>query len=426
MSDIKNNSISAIDPSCKDGFDASSLPVSEARRRILDSVSTLDGYEKVALRSALGRVLAESIHSPVDVPLATNSAMDGYALAGTDLPASGTRELKVIGTAWAGRPYPNMLGAGECVRIFTGAILPKGADTVVIQERCNRRDDQLIISTDTRAGDNVRAAGEDIAKGAQVLAAGQRLQPAELGLLASLGLGEVIVRRRLRVAFFSTGDELRSIGESLEPGMIYDSNRYTLYGMLTRLGCEIIDMGVVRDTPEATDSAFRAATDSADVLITSGGVSVGDADYVKTTLEKLGEVGFWKVAMKPGRPLAFGRINDCVFFGLPGNPVSVMVTFYQFVQPALRRMMGEIVADPITVKARCQSRLKKRPSRFEFQRGILSQDDNGELVVHKTGMQGSGILSSMSQANCFILLPVDATTVEPGDLVDVQPFHGLV
>ncbi|MDZ7736967.1 MAG: molybdenum cofactor synthesis domain-containing protein [Gammaproteobacteria bacterium] len=228
------------------------------------------------------------------------------------------------------------------------------------------------------------------------------------------------------MAFFSTGDELRSLGESLEPGMIYDSNRYTLHGMLSRLGCELIDMGVVADTPEATHEAFNAAADCADVLITSGGVSVGEADYVKSTLEELGQVGFWKVAMKPGRPLAFGSIGDAVFFGLPGNPVSVMVTFYQFVQPALRRMMGENITRPITVRAVCQSRLKKRPGRFEFQRGVLSQDENGQLAVQKTGAQGSGILTSMSHANCFILLPVEATTVEPGDSVDVQPFYGLI
>ncbi len=426
MSEAYKSQTVQTDASCQDEWDAQSLPVSEARSRILDSLTAIHGHEQVALRSALGRILASDIHSPVDVPQGTNTAMDGYALAGSDLPASGTRELKIAGTAWAGRPYPETLRPGECVRIFTGAILPAGADTVVIQERAERHDDTLVIDGSTRSGDNVRAAGEDIPYGAQVLVAGTRLQPAELGLLASLGLGEVGVCRRLRVAFFSTGDELRSIGETLEPGMIYDSNRYTLYGMLERLGCEIIDMGVVRDTLEATHVAFREATACADVLITSGGVSVGEADYVKSTLEELGEVGFWKVAMKPGRPLAFGRIGNCVFFGLPGNPVSVMVTFYQFVQPALRRLMGENITAPITVRARCQSKLKKRPGRFEFQRGILSQGQNGELIVHKTGAQGSGILTSMAHANCFIMLPVEATTVEPDDEVDVQPFYGLV
>lgn len=422
---MPNQSITSA-PSCQDEYDSQSLSVEEAQARILATVPPIREHEQVALRSALGRILATDIHSPIDVPQGTNSAMDGYALAGADLPADGTRELQIAGTAWAGRPYEQPLQRGQCVRIFTGAILPPGADTVVIQERVERHEDTLIIDSSTRAGDNVRAAGEDIKRGAVAMAAGTRLQPAELGLLASLGLGEVKVRRRLRVAFFSTGDELRSIGEPLEPGMIYDSNRYTLHGMLARLGCEIIDMGVVHDTPEATRTAFSSAAECADVLITSGGVSVGEADYVKTTLEDMGEVGFWKVAMKPGRPLAFGRIRNTTFFGLPGNPVSVMVTFYQFVQPALRHMMGESVTKPITVQAVCQSRLRKRPGRFEFQRGVLSQDNQGQLVVHKTGAQGSGILTSMSHANCFILLPLEASTVEVGTTVDVQPFYGLV
>ena len=412
--------------SCDDDYDSESLSVGAARQRIIDSVQIVRGHEKVALRSALGRILSEDIKSPVDVPQGTNSAMDGYAIAGSDLPESGTRELQLIGTSWAGRPFDGSVHSGQCVRIFTGAIMPSGTDTVIMQERTQRHGETLVIDNSTRAGDNVRAAGEDIQQGATVLNAGTRLQPADLGLLASLGLAEISVNRRVRVAFFSTGDELRSLGETLEAGMIYDSNRYTLYGMLTRLGCEIIDMGVVKDTQEATHEAFNAAAECADVLITSGGVSVGEADYVKTTLEQLGHVAFWKVAMKPGRPLAYGNVGDATFFGLPGNPVSVMVTFYQFVQPALRQMMGENVTEPVTVHAVCQSKLRKKPGRFEYQRGVLSQDGNGQLVVHKTGAQGSGILTSMSHANCFILLPVEATTVEPGTTVDVQPFHGLI
>lgn len=414
------------DPSCMDDHDPNSLPVDVARTRILDSVAIVRGHERVALRAALGRILAEDVRSPIDVPQGTNSAMDGYALSGSDLPESGNRELQVIGTSWAGKPFGSAVPAGSCVRIFTGAIMPSGTDTVVIQEQTQRNGDTLTIQAGTRAGDNVRAAGEDIARGSTVLTTGTRLYPAELGLLASLGFGEINVMRRLRVAFFSTGDELRSIGEALEPGMIYDSNRYTLYGMLDRLGCVLLDMGVVRDTPEETEAAFRAAADCADVLITSGGVSVGDADYVEQTLAAIGKVGFWKVAMKPGRPLAFGHIDDCVFFGLPGNPVSVMVTFYQFVQAALRKMMGESVFEPITVTAICQSRLKKRPGRTEFQRGMLSHDVHGTLVVSKTGAQGSGILSSMAQANCFIILPLESGTVEPGTEVEVQPFYGLI
>lgn len=265
-----------------------------------------------------------------------------------------------------------------------------------------------------------------MAAGDLVLEKGARLTPADIGLLASLGAGEVNVRRRLRVAFFSTGDELRSIGEPLDRGSVYDSNRYTLYGMLGRLGCELLDMGVVRDVREDVEKAFMEAASNADVVITSGGVSVGEADFVKETLDKLGRVEFWKVAMKPGRPLAFGRVQDACFFGLPGNPVSVMVTFYQFVQPALRKLMGEKHTDAMTIKIRSASKLKKRPGRIEYQRGIMERGENGELVVRKTGAQGSGILSSMSQANCFIILPIDSSTVEPGQLVDVQPFFGLV
>lgn len=412
--------------SCMDDFDPKSLPVDVARRRILDSVNAVAGFERVALRSALGRILAEDVRSPIDVPQGTNSAMDGYAVRGSDLPATGTGTLKLVGTSWAGKPFSGTVSSGDCVRIFTGAILPTGTDTVVIQEQVQRDGHQVVVDNRTRAGDNVRAAGEDIARDSTVLTAGSRLQPADLGLLASLGFGEINVRRRLRVAFFSTGDELRSIGEPLAPGMIYDSNRYTLYGMLSRLGCELIDMGVIRDTPEATETAFRAAAECADVLITSGGVSVGEADYVEQTLAAIGRVGFWKVAMKPGRPLAFGHVDKAVFFGLPGNPVSVMVTFYQFVQGALRKMMGESTYDPLTVTAVCQSRLKKRPGRTEFQRGVLSHDQQGNLIVNKTGAQGSGILSSMAQANCFIILPMESGTVEPGTQVEVQPFHGLI
>ena len=282
------------------------------------------------------------------------------------------------------------------------------------------------IDGSTRKGDNVRQAGEDIAAGDLILTEGRRLNPADIGLIASLGIAEVSVVRRLRVAFFSTGDELRSIGETLGDGAIYDSNRYTLHGMLERMGTDIIDMGVIKDDLEALEEAFAIAAANADVLITSGGVSVGEADYIKEILAKLGQVDFWKVAIKPGRPLAFGHVGDAVFFGLPGNPVSVMVTFYEFVQPALRKMIGENDSGILTLKARCDSRLKKRPGRVEYQRGILRGDEDGNLVVVKTGAQGSGILTSMSQANCFIILPIDSSGIEPGMYVDIQPFSGLV
>jgi molybdopterin molybdotransferase len=309
---------------------------------------------------------------------------------------------------------------------MTGALLPKGTDTVIIQEQVERNEKVIRFNPGTKPGDNVRQAGEDVKEGDLVLAKGTRLTPANIGLIASLGIGEISVTGKLRVAFFSTGDELCSIGEPLGKGCIYDSNRYTLNGMLERLGVEIIDLGVIRDVLEDTEQAFIDASTQADVVITTGGVSVGDADFVKDSLIKLGDANFWKVAMKPGRPLTFGKIREACFFGLPGNPVSVMVTFYQFVQPALRRMMGEKQVEAISMLVPCVSKLKKRPGRVEFQRGILERDETGRLVVNKTGAQGSGILRSMSQANCFIILPMDSDGIEPETMVEVQPFFGIV
>ena len=414
------------DFSCMDDYDPNSLPADVALETIKSSLSVIRGSEKVAVRSALNAVLDEDIQSSMNVPSGINSAMDGYAISATDIPTDGINELRVVGTSWAGKPFDHKITPGECARIMTGGILPSGTDTVIIQESVEREADLIKIDADNSLGDNVRQAGEDIAIGDLVLPKGARLTAADLGLLASLGIGEVMIKRKLRVAFFSTGDELRSIGEQLENGSVYDSNRYTLYGMLTRLGCDLLDMGVIRDKREDVEEAFLLAAENADVVISSGGVSVGEADFVKETLDKLGKVEFWKVAMKPGRPLAFGRIKNACFFGLPGNPVSVMVTFYQFVQPALRKLMGENKTEVITMKVPSASRLKKRPGRLEYQRGIMERDDDGQLVVRKTGAQGSGILSSMSQANCFIILPIESSTVEPGTMVDVQPFFGLV
>ncbi|MDX1407532.1 MAG: molybdenum cofactor synthesis domain-containing protein, partial [Saprospiraceae bacterium] len=392
---------------------------------IRQTVGPVTGQERVAIRASLGRVLAQDVRSLINVPSHTNSAMAGYALAGDALPNDGTRSFQIVGTAWAGRPYTGNVAPEQCVRIMTGAAMPDGTDTVVIQEHVDADDKHATIDARHQAGQNVRQAGEDIAAGELALTAGRRITPADLGLMASLGIVEVQVFRKLRVAFFSTGDELRSLGDMLGAGEIYDSNRYTLYGMLQQLGVEVVDLGVVRDQRDATFGAFAEAARCADVVISSGGVSVGEADYVKEALEQLGEIKFWKVATKPGRPLAFGQIRDAVLFGLPGNPVSVMVTFYLFVQPALRRMMGEQVTEPILFNARCESKLKKRPGRTEYQRGILRRDEQGDLVVQKTGMQGSGILTSMSLANCFIILPLEANAVQPGETVTVLPFSGL-
>lgn len=415
-----------FDPSCADNFDSTSLSVDEAKHRILDGVSATTGTEQMPITEALNRILARDVVSAMNVPAHANSAMDGYAIRGEDIPASGTRELRVIGSAFAGRPFEAAMERGQCVRIMTGAPMPAGSDTVVIQERVQRIGDHIRLDARQQARDNVRDAGEDIRIGQVVLNAGRRLIPADIGLLASLGQAEVTVFDRLRVAFFSTGDELQPIGTRLAPGEVHDSNRYTLRGMLQRLGAEVVDIGIVRDTPQATRAAFTRAADGQDVVISSGGVSVGEADFVKATLEELGHAEFWRVAMKPGRPLTFGRVGDAVFFGLPGNPVSVMVTFYQFVQPALRKMMGESQITNLRLPARCTSRLNKRPGRAEFQRGILEQGANGELTVRGTGMQGSGILTSMSHANCFIVLAQDCAGVEAGEIVTVEPFAGLI
>ena len=403
------------------------LSVDEALARILELTAPLDGRERVAIRAGLGRVLAADVHASVDVPPYTNSAMDGYALRGADLDLAEAQGLRLVGESFAGHAYAGTVGAGECVRIMTGAVIPQGTDTVVMQEATTLEGETVRIAHGGKPGMNVRAAGEDLRAGGVALPAGTRLKPVDLGLLASVGVAEVPVTRRVRVAFFSTGDELCSIGEPLREGCLFDSNRYTLFGMLTRAGAEVIDLGVVRDTREEIEQAFHEAAAMGDVVITSGGVSVGEADFVKETLDRLGGIAFWRIAMKPGKPLAFGRLGGGAwFFGLPGNPVSVMVTFYQFVLPALRRLAGERASAPLWLRAPCLSRLKKGKGRTEFQRGVLVTGPDGQLAVESTGAQGSGILNSMSVANCFIRLPAEMGDVEPGTVVDVQPFEGVV
>ena len=410
-----------------DDYDPNSMPVDQARTYIRTILTPLTAVEQLPIRSALGRILATDVTSSLNVPGHDNSAMDGYAVRHADLKAEADVTLTLIGTSFAGKPFAGSVASGEAVRIFTGAVIPVGCDTVVMQERASVVDGKVKLGAGVKPGQNTRKVGEDIKVGAVVLRQGQPLHPAEIGLLASLNIGEVRVYRRLRVAFFSTGDELVSIGGTLGPGQIYDSNRYTMHGMLTRLGCEVLDMGVVRDTPEAVEAAFAEAAAAADVVMTSGGVSVGDADYVKQMLDRLGDVLFWKIAMKPGRPLAYGRIGKAHFFGLPGNPVAVMVTFYQFVREALLTLAGQTDVKPMpTFKARLASPIRKAPGRTEFQRGILAPGADGQWEVRMTGDQGSGILSSMSQANCFVVLPVAQGNTAPGELVEVQPFEGLI
>ncbi len=417
--------------SCIDDYDPNALKVEKAREAIRSFLTPVATNERIALRAALGRVLGEDIISTLDVPAHDNSAMDGYALRHADLKTAGDTQLRLAGSAYAGRQFAGKLAKGECVRIMTGAVMPQGADTVVIQEIVQAEGDKIRIPSGQKKGQNRRLAGEDLAAGKPVLKAGQPVGPAELGLIASLGLAEVSVRRRLRVAFFSTGDELASVGSSLKPGEVYDSNRYTLYGMLTRLGCDLIDMGVVRDDPLILKRALQAAAADADVIITSGGVSVGEADFIRELLGKLGEVLFWKIAMKPGRPMAFGRIahagKEAHFFGLPGNPVAVMVTFYQFVRDALLALSGRTddFALPL-LQVPCISAIKKNPGRTEFQRGTLARDGQGQWSVCPAGAQGSGVLRSMAEANCFIVLEHERGSVKPGELVQVQLFDGLV
>jgi molybdopterin molybdotransferase len=408
-------------------YDPNSMPVAKARDYIRAFLTPITGTERLHIRAALGRVLAEDVVSGIDVPAHDNSAMDGYAFRHGDLKSAGETALEVVGTAFAGKPYAGQVGPGQAVRIMTGGVMPAGADSVVMQERVTVAGNTVRIPAGQQKGQNVRLAGADIRRGGAVFERGQPLRPAEIGMLASLGVGEASVFRKLRVAFFSTGDELVGIGSPLAAGQIYDSNRYTIHGMLSRLGCEVLDLGVVRDDPAAIERAFREASQAADVVITSGGVSVGEADFVKQILNQLGEVLFWKIAMRPGRPLAYGKLGQAHFFGLPGNPVSAMVTFYQFVRDALLVLMGVPEPQPVpTFKAVCASPIKKAPGRTEFQRGILSRGPDGRWTVRVTGDQSSGILSSMSQANCFIVLPDDQGATPAGAEVDVQVLEGVI
>jgi molybdopterin molybdotransferase len=408
--------------SCLDGYDPDALRVDKARQAILACLAPIKETEKVQVREALGRVLGEDIVPSINVPAHDNSAMDGYAVRSSDL--NENTSLEEIGSALAGRPFHGKVGPGQCVRIMTGAVMPQGTDTVVIQEIVKKQGNRISVPAGQKPRQNVRYAGEDLKVGVAVLKNGKLLTPADIGLIASLGTGEVRVKRKLRVAFFATGDELASIGTPLKEGEVYDSNRYTLHGMLARLGVEVLDLGVVRDQPEELEKAFNKAAKEADVVITTGGVSVGEADFVKQLMARLGEVLFWKIAMRPGRPMAFGRIQDAFLFGLPGNPVAVMVTFYQFVRDALLYMSGRQDGAMPLLKAAAAENLRKVPGRTEYQRGIVFKEQD-QWKVRTTGQQGSGVLRSMSEANCFIVLEHERGAVRAGELVSVQLFEGL-
>ena len=419
------------------GHNPDAMPVEQAQaliRSLVQQHAPAPLAQRVGLRSALDRVLAADIISPIDVPAHDNSAMDGYAFRGADLLPGAPATFKVVATAYAGRPAAVPAGPGECVRIMTGAVMPPGLDTVLPQELAAAVDDgSVTVAPGSIApGANRRFRGEDLAAGAPALRKGKRVSPADLGLLASLGIAEVAVQARLRVAYFSTGDELRSIGEPLGAGSIYDSNRYTLFGMLERLGCEAIDLGSVKDDPDTLRSTLRQACEHADVVLTTGGVSTGAADHIRQIMAELGEVAFWKMEMRPGRPMAFGRIQSgghgALLFGLPGNPVAAMVAFYFFARSALLQMMGvdaERQALPL-MRARSAAAIRKKPGRTEYQRGILAPDGQGGQAVRITGAQGSGILRSMSEANCMVVLHAAQGDTAPGDMVDVVLFDGLV
>lgn len=414
-----------------DNYQASKLSVRDAQAIIEKLIAPIQETEVVNLFDAYHRILAKEIVSPINVPPHDNSAMDGFAFASRELQAPHCT-LSIVGTALAGHPYNGKVDAASCVRIMTGAVMPADCDTVIPQELCERiTEHDISFAADcVRPGDNRRLQGEDLKFGQCALAAGKRIGAAELGLLASLGIAQVEVKPRLKVAYFSTGDEIRSLGDTLDNACIYDSNRYTLFGMLTDLGCEILDLGVVADHPDALETALRQACVQADAIITSGGVSVGAADYTRQVMAKLGEVEFWTIAMRPGRPLAFGEIHSdgqsAYLFGLPGNPVAVMVSFYFFVQAALQSMMGAQIPSPLPVRAISSGKIKKRPGRTEYQRGIATKSSDGSIQVAVTGSQGSGILRSMSEANCMVVLNDDSGDIQLGDPLDIVLFQGLM
>ncbi len=410
-----------------DDYDPNSMSVAKARLHIRNYLNPITEYELVDLRSSLDRILATDILSPANVPNYDNSAMDGYAFNADDITPNASTKLTIIATIFAGKAFDGTLAARECVRIMTGGAMPKGADTVIMQERVQCEANSIHFAEAPKRTMNVRYAGEDLKLGQVVLTSGHLMRAADLGLLASLGIAKILVYRKLKVAFFSTGDELASVGQSLEIGQVYDSNRYTLHGMLTRMGVEVIDMGAIPDNPDLLKNTLLASSELADVVISSGGVSVGEADYMKLLLTKHGQVVFWKIAMKPGRPLAYGKVGDAHYFGLPGNPVAVMVTFYQFVREAMLVLMGQLQPTQLPMfNVECTENIRKMTGRTEFQRGVLFADKDGIWKVKPTGAQGSAILSSMSLANCFIVLDEATGNLSAGAIVQVQVLDGLV
>ncbi|MDD5462625.1 MAG: molybdopterin molybdotransferase MoeA [Methylococcales bacterium] len=414
------------EPSCTDIYEPGLISVKDALSQILSDVPVIQGYERLNIEKARGRTLYEPVIAAFNVPPHTNSAVDGYALRSSDLPAQGECTLVIGGHAFAGRPYTGEIRPGQCLRIMTGASVPEGLDIVVMQEHVMLKDNSILIDARHKAGQNIRKAGEDIQQGHIVLQPGKYLTPPDIGLIASLGIAEINVARKLKVAIASTGNEIFSLGATPSAGGIYDSNRYSLLAALDKPDIDVINLGILEDEPASLLKSFNEISDYADVIISTGGVSVGEADYTKAALQESGQIEFWKVAIKPGRPLAFGTIGNAAFFGLPGNPVAVMVTFYQFVLPALEKMSGinNKPSAPVFL-AKAAHDLRKKPGRTEVLRGIIEQDDSLFWSVKTTGQQGSGILSSMSLANAFIILDHESSNIKAGEWVKVQPFSGL-
>ncbi|MGI2921929.1 bifunctional molybdopterin-guanine dinucleotide biosynthesis adaptor protein MobB/molybdopterin molybdotransferase MoeA [Vibrio diabolicus] len=412
------------DAACCDTLSPAFLSVVQGQEKILSLVNTVSEIEACKIENAYGRVLAEHIVSPVNVPQYTNSAMDGYAIRSDDIERD---SYQVVAEVMAGHAYDQPLEVGQAVKIMTGAPTPRNGDTVVMREQASQEGDKVTFNgANIKAGQNVRQAGEDLAIGSDVFTAATRLASPEMGMIASLGFGEANVFRKLKVAVFSTGDEVQAPGTEQKANSIYDSNRFTIMGMLEKLGCEILDFGILEDNKQLMIEALENASAQADVVMTSGGVSVGDADYIKLALDKLGQIDFWRINMRPGRPLAFGQINNKPFFGLPGNPVAVMVSFINFVEPALRKMQGEQGWKPLKVNAIAAENLRSRQGRTEFSRGIYELDDTGRLTVRTTGKQGSGILRSMSEANCLIEISPAIDTVKAGESVTIIPLQGRI
>ncbi|MBS9836839.1 bifunctional molybdopterin-guanine dinucleotide biosynthesis adaptor protein MobB/molybdopterin molybdotransferase MoeA [Vibrio alginolyticus] len=409
---------------CCDTLSPAFLSVVQGQEKILSLVNAVSEIEACRIENAYGRVLAEHIVSPVNVPQYTNSAMDGYAIRSDDVDRD---SYQVVAEVMAGHAYDQPLDVGQAVKIMTGAPTPRNGDTVVMREQASQEGDKVTFNgANIKAGQNVRQAGEDLAIGSDVFTAGTRLASPEMGMIASLGFGEANVFRKLKVAVFSTGDEVQAPGTEQKANSIYDSNRFTIMGMLEKLGCEILDFGILEDNEQLMIEALENASAQADVVMTSGGVSVGDADYIKLALDKLGQIDFWRINMRPGRPLAFGQINNKPFFGLPGNPVAVMVSFINFVESALRKMQGEQGWKPLKVNAIATENLRSRQGRTEFSRGVYELDATGRLTVRTTGKQGSGILRSMSEANCLIEISPAIDTVKAGESVTIIPLQGRI